>query len=65
MMNDAEFMALKEEVDRLYELHMTSFNDPSISLEQKQAIAADYTNKYRELDHASSERISEYRDCEY
>ena len=61
-MSDDEFMKLSALVDELRELHETSQSDPSLSAEQRLAIANEYTKKYKELEDEGLRRVSPYRD---
>lgn len=59
-MDNWEFLALKEEVDRLEARHEASLDDPSMSFEKKQALAEEYITKYKDLDRIASDRVSGY-----
>jgi len=61
-MDAFEFLALKEEVDKLKARHEASHDDPSMSFEQRLALAEEYTTKYKELERIALENTSEYRE---
>lgn len=61
-MNDQEFMALNDEVERLQKNHERAGGEKLLSIEQKKAIAAQYIIKYRELQDEVFRRAAEDKD---
>nr|CDS57558.1 hypothetical protein SYMBAF_210013 [Serratia symbiotica] len=61
-MTNQEFLALIAEEEHLQARYEASWTDPTMGIEERRAIAAEYGRKYRELDDAVFSRITPYKD---
>ncbi|MDI6977552.1 hypothetical protein QMZ62_05585 [Serratia sp. PF2-63] len=59
-MSPDSILQLQKEVDELEQKHKESISDSSLTLEEREAIAKEYTAKYNELQHLGISQVSIY-----
>lgn len=63
-MSGDSILQLQKEVDELEKKHEDSISDSSLTLEERQAITKEYTDKYNELQHLVLSNVSIYSEKE-
>ncbi|HIE0366384.1 TPA: hypothetical protein ACXI9V_004447 [Serratia marcescens] len=63
-MSADSILQLQKEVDELEQKHKDSISDSSLTLEEREAIAKEYTAKYNELQHLAISQVSIYNEQE-
>jgi hypothetical protein len=61
-MSANHIIQLQKEVDEFEKKHKSSLDDSTMQIEEKQAIASEYTAKYKELVDLALSQLTEYKE---
>jgi len=61
-MSEDNIIQLQQEVNELEEKHKASLDDPTKTIEERQAITNEYMAKYKKLEALALSKVTEYKD---